>query len=472
MKNIYNMMVKEGTRMAISKFTDKMREFDQECDHLLQFVPLVYSLYHWYGVKTDEERACTLQYLGNMLYQTYLSIVKIFDTRTLLIRDEHCDFFESLLIQEDAEIPNIEDFVEEAEEAMQHVINHKPQLMDFGKMRLIANFKDASVWMSEVSKDEDLLNRTAEKCKELNLHFGVRVFGAPAEGFRQQSYDVLECLALLAVPSHAKATTAEFAQLYYNTFDTFCKSTYCKEDLEAYDSRVTDWFNTKGIHTNEQKIAELSKMQGMERERIRIYLKKFGISYSNTNTETKAGKLGCQLYQHLNMRTDSEMPKMSNDDLCRYFLKEAHVQYLSEAINALKKKAEDPTPGADFFKENINRSLLRQALYQIVFKEQEMSSNSTNKRYVLGAQSHWLAILKVMESKDMVRGNMKRFAELMNIWFPTAPHPCDYRSLISVRANDVRTKPYDKWDRHDKANFAYQRVAELFEIQLSDYKVT
>lgn len=472
MKKDYDPMVRGKTRMTISKFTEKMHDFDRECEHLLQLVPLAFSLYHWNGAKSDEERVCTLQYLGQLLYQAFHAIKAVFETRTQLIRDEHCDCFEELLSQEDDDVQAIEEFVEEAEEALQHALNEKPRLLDFGKMRLIANFKDAAVWMSEMSKDEDLLNRTAEKCKALNLHFGVRAFGMPAEGFRQQTYDVLACLALLAVPSHTKATTAEFAQLYRNSFDTFLQSDYCKEDLEDYDSRVNDRFLAKNIRTNAQKIDELTHMQGMEKEDIRSFLSQYSISYTNSTTDACAGKLGRRLYRSLNADADNDVPKMSNDDLCRYFLKEAHLAYLSTAIAKLRKELDDTTPGADFFKEGVNRSVLRQALYQVVYKEQEMTKGSTaQKRYVLGAQSHWLAILKVMESHDIVRGNMKRFADLMNQWYPTAPHPCDYRSMISVRADDIRLKPYPNWDVKDKANFPYRRVAELCEKYLQKYNV-
>ena len=472
MKKNHDPMVRGKTRMTISKFTEKMRDFDRECEHLLQLVPLAFSLYRWNGAKSDEERVCTLQYLGQLLYQAFHAIKAVFETRTQLIRDEHCDCFEELLLQEDDDVQAIEDFVEEAEEALQHALNERPQLLDFGKMRLIANFKDAAVWMSELSKDEDLLNHTAEKCKSLNLHFGVRSFGMPAEGFRQQTYDVLACLALLAVPSHAKATTAEFAQLYRNSFDTFRQSTYCKEDLEVYDSRVDDLFKAKNIRTNAQKIDELIRMQGTEKEDIRTFLSQYGICYTDSSTDASAGKLGRRLYRSLNADADIDVPKMSNDDLCRYFLKEAHLAYLSATIDKLGKEVDDPTPGADFFKEGVNRSVLRQALYQTVYKEQAMAKGNTNsKRYVLGAQAHWLAILRVMESKDMVRGNMKRFAELMNLWFPTAPHPCDYRSMISARADDVRLKAYPDWDMSDKANFPFRRVAEVFEKDLQKYNI-
>ena len=472
MKKNDDPMVGGKPRMAISKFTEKMRDFDRECEHLLQLVPLAFSLFHWNGAKSDEERVCTLQYLGQLLYQAFQTIKKVFETRTQLIRDEHCDYFEELLSQEDANVQAIEDFVEDAEEALQHALNEKPRLLDFGKMRLIANFKDAAVWMSEASKDEDLLNRTAAKCKELNLHFGVRTFGHPAEGFRQQTYDVLGCLALLAVPSHTKATNAEFAELYRNSFDTFRHSDYCKEDLEAYESRVNDRLKVKNIRTNAQKADELSRMQAEEKEDIRTFLGQYGISYADNISDANAGKLGRRLYRALNASDDGDGVKMSNDDLCRYFLKEAHQAYLSATIDKLRKEVDDPTPGADFFKEGVNRSVLRQALYQTIYKEQELAKgNAKTKRYVLGAQAHWLAVLRVMESKDMVRGSMKRFAELMNEWFPTAPHPCDYRSMISARADDVRLKAYADWDMSNKANFPFRRVAEVFEKYLQEYNI-
>lgn len=96
---------------------------------------------------------------------------------------------------------------------------------------------------------------------------------------------------------------------------------------------------------------------------------------------------------------------------------------------------------ADFFAENVKHSVLRRVLYLTINEEHGLKKNG-EKRYVLGAQGHLLSVPKVMQAYDMVRGTMNDFAELMVKWFPTALHPCDYRSMISVKAFDVKKKSY------------------------------
>ena len=71
----------------------------------------------------------------------------------------------------------------------------------------------------------------------------------------------------------------------------------------------------------------------------------------------------------------------------------------------------------------------------------------------------------------MVRGTMSDFAVLMKKWYPTPHHPCDYRSMISVKAFDVKKKPYPEWSKVDTANYPYLRVADTFVKYLREYNL-
>lgn len=470
MNKNHELMVKEDTRLAISKRIEPMCSFDQECNELLQFVSLVFGHFGWYGANSNEERVCILQYLSINMLRIFQFIKLVYGHRCLFIHEEHCDLFGQCVLELDEQEQEMEGFISEAEETLRRVIADEPELLDFARKRLMLNFKEAASWMDDVWKDPDLQARVKKKCREMKLRRPVRAADTQTDCFRQHTYAVLDCLKLLAVPSCVHFSDKDFVSIFRNSYDMFCQSAYWKEEREVMVARIEDEYEELGITTTKQRIEHLSKRMGAMKGDIRQFLAQFGINYTNTKDNGCVGKLGRKLYAALNTNGNEGVRKMSNEDLCLYLEKEARLGVIAEKVEQLKHYGEDSTPGKEFFAEKVHRSTLYNALYKTIHEEQ-LTSTTDKKRYVLGAQSHWIAILKVMQSHDMVRGTMVEFSELMKQWYPIAPVPCDYRSMISVRAFDVKHKPYSDWDRRNVANYPYLRVAETFEKRLHEYEL-
>jgi len=305
---------------------------------------------------------------------------------------------------------------------------------------------------------------------DLGLNYQKRLFGVMGDNFELHTNMLMNALMLLAVPSHQNASREEFATLFEAGYGAFCRSSFCKEELEVMWAKTDDDLTANGMVTIEQKTAYLKKLWGEKKTDIRTFLEQRGVNYTNLNSKENVGKMGQRLYHALNAPADGTGQMMSNDDLCLYFLKEAQLASLAAEIERLKVIDEDPTPGKAFFAEHVKRAELRKALYKTIYEEQGLKK-SGEKRYVLGAQGHWIAVLKVMQAYDMVRGTMSDFANLMNEWYPLAPHPCDYRSMISVRAFEVKSKPYPEWSKLDKANYPYLGVADTFIKYLREYNL-
>jgi hypothetical protein len=144
---------------------------------------------------------------------------------------------------------------------------------------------------------------------------------------------------------------------------------------------------------------------------------------------------------------------MTNDDLCRYLKLEAELQFFAAKIEKYRLLVNDPIPPDDYFEPEQPRKKIQQAIYNTIHEK------SDNKREVLYAQSHWYAIHKVLEYHQMCCGTLKDFYNVMNKWFPTPPHPCDYDSLKNMKVPDIRQKCYTDWSAATPANVPYRRVA-------------
>lgn len=113
-------------------------EFGKMCNSLSEFVKIIFELFEWFGANEEDERVCTLQYLGYKLYRALDMAKKLYDERGMLLRDEHCTDFESYLKELDGKVRKINRFIGEADELLAHAFKDNSPLLDFGKRRLIS----------------------------------------------------------------------------------------------------------------------------------------------------------------------------------------------------------------------------------------------------------------------------------------------------------------------------------------------
>lgn len=207
-----------------------------------------------------------------------------------------------------------------------------------------------------------------------------------------------------------------------------------------------------------------------QKAKIEKFLKKFNITYINVLTTDNKAQLARQLYESLNdiriyPEDDDDCVKMSNDDLCRYLEMESTLKFYSKKIEEYRKLADDPLPPNSYFSSSVPRTLIRTAIYNTIMEVEE------GKRPILYAQSHWMAIHRVLEYHDLCCGTLKDFYDVMTEWFPLAPHPCDYDSLKNVKVKAIRNSNYKEWSAKDRANIPYRRIAIKLAEHLTRAKV-
>lgn len=456
--------------VPVSKFTQKMGFFDESCNGVFKAVNMVLELLDWHGTTDCEEKMCTLHFCGYKLFALFRLVGKIHETRMQIICDEHCDSFRQLIKDTHVRIDKAEYFIIEAEELFQYILCNKAQMLDNGKLRLIANFKDFAKWTEALLKNKCLIDHTEELCRELNIRCTPDILNTPVEGFRQQFYTVLCCLTILGVPAHYNRSAEDFVVLYNNSLKEFCDSGYWQSLRKEFLSGIDEALRTETNGTVKEHIAFLKKQWKELRTKTRGYLNAFGITYCGISQTDNLGQLGKELYEHLNIIRDADDEaagdafRMSTNQLCRYFVMEAKIQVLEEEIERLKKGPEAHWPNNGYFKDSAPLDQIREAIYNTINKK-----DNTGK-YVLRAQAHWIAVQKVLEYNDLTCGNQKEFTLIMREWFPDAMHPCNYDSLKNVRPNDVRTRPYPEWEK-GHTNYPYHRVAAVLTDNMRELHV-
>ena len=457
--------------VPVSKFTQKMRLFDVSCNNVFRAAGIMLELLDWRGSTDCEERMCTLLFCGYRLFDLFRLVKETHETRMQIICDEHCGCFRQLIGDTHVQIDKAEYFIHEAEELFQYILENKAQMLDNGKRRLIANFKDFAKWTGELLADRQLIARTSELCGMLHIRCTPDVLDTPVEGFRQQFYTVLCCLTILGVPAHCGRGAEDFVVLYNNSLDGFRKSDYWKSIRKEFMSWIDEGLKTNTNGTAKEHLAFLKEQWRELRMKTRAYLNSFGITYCGISQADSRGQLGKDLYWHLNFVPDEdgepveEASLMSNNELCRYFVMEAKIQVLDEEIERLRRGPEAHWPNNGYFRDNAPLDQIREAIYDTIKKKEDTG------KYILCAQAHWIAVQKVLESKELTCGSQKEFEQLMRQWFPDAPHPCNYDSLKNVRPDDVRTRPYPEWDKAGHTNYPYHRVAMTLIGCLREQKV-
>lgn len=452
----------------VSKFTALMSEFDTRCENLSRYVPFVMMHFQWAGAHDDEERVCSLQNLGYKLYRALTSVKAVYERRSQLLCDEHCDKFEELMTLIQSHSWRIAPYIDEAETMFSEA--RQNSTLDMAQLRLIAQYGEICEWMKMLSADKTRLDEAAQKCRMKNLLCNMRIFDVELRGIRHQFEAVQSCLMLLTIPYHIKSSDKEMVSLFRTSFSAFLDGEYWKEYREEYADKLNDEFDSA---TDKERIQLLKGRKKQVKEEIRRFLSRFNISYTGTDTDERTCKLARRLYEHLNnahfARHNKALAPMDNDDLCRYYTLEGKMHYLNDEISRLdsqpKNHVTNQTFNNGYFTPDAPRDLIRQAIYTVIHHRH------SDGRFLLSAQSHWVAIYKVLEETGYTGGTMKQFSDLMRVWFSDAEHPCNYDSLKNVTLPDVKNNPYSAWQRNEPRNRAYLAVATELVRQMEELKV-
>jgi len=360
-------------------------------------------------------------------------------------------------------------FIEEAEELFADACENNR--LDKVQLRLLAQYGEICGWMKQLSGDKLRLDEAAQKCSIRGWTCNMRIFDVELTGIRHQFEAVQSSLMLLTVPYHIKSTNAEMVTLFRTTFTSFLKGEYWQECRDEYADKIADEWES--VSTDKERIQLLKGKKRQVKDDIRQFLAQFDISYVGTDTDERTCKLARRLYERLNNvhfgRRSKTLKSMNNNDLCRYLILESKMHYLSDEIarleSLLKPHITNSTHNNGYFIPEAPRDLVRQAIYAVIHHHRG------DGRLLLSAQSHWIAIYKVLEETGYTCGTMRQFCELMQVWFSSAEHPCSYDSLKNISTSDVKKNPYSVWQRHEPRNRAFLAVADELVRQMQELKV-
>ena len=453
----------------VSKFTQPMSEFDTRCENLSRYMPFVMMHFQWAGAHDDEERTCSLHNLGYKLHRALVEVKAIYEKRSQQLCDEHCEQFEELMTLVQTYSWHIIHFIEEAEELFADACENNR--LDKVQLRLLAQYGEICGWMKQLSGDKLRLDEAAQKCSIRGWTCNMRIFDVELTGIRHQFEAVQSSLMLLTVPYHIKSTDAEMVTLFRTTFTGFLKGEYWRECRDEYADKIADEWES--VSTDKERIQLLKGKKRQVKDEIRQFLAQFDVSYVGTDTDERTCKLARRLYERLNNvhfgRRGKALKPMNNNDLCRYLILEGKMHYLSDEIarleSLLKPHITNSTHNNGYFIPEAPRDLVRQAIYAVIHHHRG------DGRLLLSAQSHWIAIYKVLEETGYTCGTMRQFCELMQVWFSSAEHPCSYDSLKNISTSDVKKNPYSAWQRHEPRNRAFLAVADELVRQMQELKV-
>lgn len=480
MENSNDLWGKNGIPyMTASKFTALMRDYDEKCKTICHFIRGVFELYDWQEADEDGERNALLQLIAYKLVTALKMIHEVFNLRIHQIRDEHCECFDQLVTGAHQREKSFKNFLVDADTMLQAIIHNGGKPMEYDMLRIIGNFRPKfkvfSVWLQGLAEQEngDWAKKVAEKYDELGVDFHTEMFCKEADGFRQQSYIVLNCLTLLAIPMHRFATDEEFLELLRNSFDTFRNSHLWKYTQQDYEAWLKNSMLKKNIEGKLATISYLKERWRELREEKDQLLQSFGIRYCCINNKEMAGKLGRQLYERLNwielsdaeelevIRRNYQPKKMTNNDLCQYFTIEAKIQFLTDWIEDLKKVVESKRPNNNYFFDHIYRDPIFDAMEKIIIQKNKFKM-----------QSHWICFYKVLDYHQLACNNLTLYAKLMrNDWFPNVECRCDYDSLKNLRFAELKDTPHTEWAHQNPRLYVYWQIAKEFEENLRDYGV-
>ena len=472
MKTLIDMLVSDGMPpLAKSKFTKRIGDFDKLCDEVLDFIPAVFFHFQWMKANNNDQRLVTLRHLGYMLYNLLVMIRELMDIRSKVLCDEHCKRFEQRVRQIDKHVRHIKNFITDADQTIDEAVKKCPECITKDVLRQFANFNSLSEWILDIMIDKDVLDRTAQKCDEWNLHYDLH-FSAERNGdLRYWARMALNCVTMLAVNEHVNDSDVELAALFTTNYNAFLEGQYWQQCEAEYSDRLDERLKNELTGKKEQ-IKYINRQRKAQKEKINDFLSQLGISYNGINTEKKRGELCRQIYAHLNgvnMTGDdcSVCEKnMKNDDLCRYFTMEAKLNLLDMRKKELEtlNVTQPHWPNNGAITDDTPIDALRQAIFRTVTWKDDKGKEK-GKQYFKN-QSMWIAVYNVLLHYEMVtkeKGSLKLFAELMaESWFAAVKPLCDYDSLKNTK-EDLRKKDFTEWNK--TLYYSYYKVAD----KLRDY---
>lgn len=468
MKTMYDMF--EGNdypAMKLPKQENADSRFEEKCSDLEECVSKCHQFFMWYGrrAKNRRDEIRSIIFLECLFLEMLTTIRQIIKMRGRLLLNECLHVFEARLTELNREMRDGHIFIRTSNIALKEEQKREDSWIAAIRLDVVEGFRKHAEWLAPMTANPIIRERVRQLANKLQLNYQMRMFGCAGDDFDQHANMVLNALMILAIPSMTGAAEEEFGQMFRDSIDTFRNGGSWQTIQAQLDGKIEN--DIKDCNSYKEKMAQVKEYWWKpKKEAIERWLGRFGITYINVLSQDYMRLVGRQLYERLNgIRIDtndnSPLMRMTNDDLCHYFKLESELQLCAAKIEKFRVVENDPMPQDDYFKPKQPRQKIRNAIYNTIYEKGD-------GKHVLYMKSHWFAIHKVFEYHQMCCGSLKDFDKVMNKWFPTPPHPCDYDSLKNMKVQDVRLKCYTDWSAATPANIPYRRVALTLEKYLRE----
>lgn len=336
--------------------------FGKKCDYLLKFIPAILGLFQWFGANTEEERVCSLQYLGYKILRALDMANELYASRGEVLRDEMCDAFFSFVNVIDDWAQSVERFIRAADGLLKRVFDEGAALSGMGTLVLL--YGQQVEWLEGVNTDVQLRKFAVEKCEEWGMNYNLSVGDEVTGYFRRLVYALFDGVILLSLPSHAAVSSRKFGALYENTLRNFCESEKWLSDKDLLVEQIEEECRNNGLTTNKLRESLLKEKYNDLCGARNDFLKRFDIKPIGMTTDKCKEYLGKQLYLHLNAQTEEEgkLVKMTDADLDEFLNLEARRQYVYGEISKLQNKKSKPS---GIFREGVDGEKMADCFHEV-----------------------------------------------------------------------------------------------------------
>lgn len=447
--------------MKLPKQENATSSFDEKCNGLEELISKSFYFFMWYAglPKCRRYELCSTVFLECLFLQMLTCIHETYNMRGRLLLDERQELFLKILKMLNGQMRTGRTFISSSNGMLVDETKNDRSCFVEVRRETVEGFCEHTEWLKDLCLDANKRARAHALANKLQLYYPMKKFACIGDDFEQHANMAFNGLMMLAIPSMVDYSEEEFVQVFQDSIDMFRKGSSWLAAEAQLEEEIEQNLKDSNCDSYSAKMARVKDLWwGPTKTAIRVLLGKFGITYVNVLSKSYMGQIGRQLYERLNgIRIDkddnSPLIRMTNDDLCRYFKLESDLQLCAAKIEKYRLLENDPMPQDDYFEPEQLRQKIRDAIYKTIHEKGD------GNREVLWAQSHWFAVHKVFEYHQMCCGTLKDFSIVMNRWFPTAPHPCDYDSLKNMKVPDIRQKCYTDWSAATPANVPYRRVA-------------
>lgn len=349
-------------------------DFEEKCADLMECILLVYHFFMWYGSlnKNQRDELRSIIFLEGLFLQMLVDIKDICQMRGKKLCYEFNDKFKDVLVELNNRMRKGTQYIRKSNKCLVSELNSETSRMDSLRQDVVEGFRALSGWLRNELTQPPNRQRAEELADELELSYDMRQFGCIGDSFEQHTNMVMNGLMLLACPSMPCTQTDAYCELFDNSVaELLCNKSW-KYALDSWKRKIVKAYELRDIVEDKDKVVFLKKLWAAIDAEEQSFLDVFGIVADNTRSVSEKATMGFRIYEHLNVDSFDEAPRMTIDDLHHYLLFVIQKQYLDDEIDRLKPKHNQSDKKSKkkrrLFKPNVDIGHLKECLNEVYYR--------------------------------------------------------------------------------------------------------